>query len=217
MRQICTFLGLDHKCGTSMIAQSVAESISMKLKDNRILLIHTERDSNNIFSPNVGESMENIQPYLSERLIDIGEIAEKSRYKDNLYIIGGNGKPGNSGNISPDMSEYLLGAPSTLFDVIICDSGADFENGMSLGSIFSANNIYLVGTPSEATLRKAESSMSFYRSINLPLTKLIINKYARKSVNTIDLISKRLGFKQEDIFVIGETENGDRAEHEERS
>lgn len=217
MKQICTFFGMDHKCGSTMVAQSVAESLAAKFQNRKILLIHTECDGNNIFSPNVGESLENIQPYLTERLIDMGEIAEKSRYKDNLYIIGGNYKPGSTSNLSPEMSEYLLDAAAELFDMIICDSGADLEHGMSLGSLFAANHIYLVTTSSEATVRKGEYSVSFFRQINLPITKLVVNKYSKRSVNSIDLISERLGFNKENLFVINESDNGDRAEHEERS
>ena len=217
MKQICTFFGMDHKCGSSMISQSVAEALAAKLLDQKILLIHTECDGNNLFSPNVGESLESIHPYLTERLIDMGELAEKSRYKDNLYIIGGNYKPGSTSNLSPEMSEYLLDAASEIFDIIVCDSGADFEHGMSLGSLFAANNIYLVTTPSEASVRKGEYSVSFFKQINLPLTKLIINKYSKKSVNSFDLISARLGFKKDNLFIVSESDNGDRAEQEERS
>ena len=217
MRQICTFFGMDHKCGSTMISQSVAESLAAKLSGQKILLIHTECDGNNLFSPNVGESLDSIHPYLTERLIDMGEIAEKSRYKDNLYIIGGNYKPGSSSNLSPTMGEYLLSAASELFDIIVCDSGADFEHGMSLGSLFSANNIYLVTTASEASIRKGEGCVAFFKQINLPLTKLVVNKYSKRSVNSIDLISARLGFKKDNLFIVSESDNGDRAEQEERS
>lgn len=217
MKKVFAFLGGDHKCGTSMISQSVAESVASRLKDLKVLLIHAEKDENNIFSPNVGESLENIRPYLTERLIDMGEIASKSRYKDNLYIIGGNSKPGSSGSFSPSMSEYLLSAASAIFDIVICDSGADVENGMSIGSLFSANNIYLVSTSSEATLKKEEFAMSFYRKLNLPISKIIINKYSKRKVNSVELICERLGFVKDDMFVISQSENGDRAEQEERS
>lgn len=214
MKKIVAFLGGDYKCGTSMIAQSVAEAVASKRKDLNVILIHTEKDENSIFSPNVNESLETIRPYLTERLIDMNELAEKSRYKENLYIIGGNSKPGSSSSLSPDMSEYLLSASVAIFDLVICDCGCDVDNGMCLGSLFSADDIYLVTSASEAAIRKQECYLSLYKEVKIPLTKIIINKYSKKDINSVDIICSRLGFDIKNSFIVSESLNGEKAEHE---
>ena len=217
MNNVFSFLGSDHKCGTSMIAQSVAEAVAIKKPTSRILLIHTEKDESGIFTPNVSESLETIHPYLAERLIDMAEIADKSRYKDNLYVIGGSCNPSTSAGFMPEMSEYLLCASSAIFDIIICDTGCDIENGMCIGALFSSNEIYLVCSPSEAAVRRQESKMSLYKKINLPLRGIVLNKYSRSSINSSKMICERLGFKENELFIVSQSANGDKAEQEERS
>lgn len=217
MNNVFSFLGGDHKCGTSMIAQSVAEAIAIKNPTSRILLIHTEKDESGIFSPNVNESLETIRPYLAERLIDMAEIADKSRYKENLYIIGGSFSPGSSNAFIPEMSEYLLCAASSIFDIIICDTGCDIENGMCIGALFSSNEIYLVCTPSEAALRRQEGKMSLYKKINLPFRGIVLNKYSRSCINSSKIVCERLGFKEESLFIVSQSANGEKAEQEQKS
>ncbi|MCQ2551969.1 MAG: hypothetical protein MJ148_01280 [Clostridia bacterium] len=214
MNNVFAFHGSDHKCGTTMIAQSVAEAIATKEKNLKVLLINTSKDTSDVYCPNVTESLESIKPYLLEKLVDTEELVQKSQYKDNLYVIGGMKTPGISSSFHPDMSEYLLAAASNLFDIVICDSGSEIENSICIGSLFYANDIYMVVTQSEACLRAYEYMMGLYKSLNLPVRKLIINKFSRNAVNNKNIISSRLKFMPEDLITIGESLYGDKAELE---
>ena len=214
MNNVFAFHGADHKCGTSMIAQSAAEAIAARDKNLRVLLVNTSKDSTDLFCPNVCESLETIRPYLVEKLVDMEDLVQKSKYKDNLYIIGGMKKPGCITNFSPEMGEYLLEAASNLFDIIICDSGAEIENGMSIGSLFFADDVYMVITQSEACIRSYEYMMGFYKTLSLPVRKLIINKYSRNAVNNKNIICGRLKYSEEDLMYLSESMYSDKAEIE---
>ena len=105
MKVFC-FFGSDHKVGTSMISQCTAECIASAYPKITVLLIHAEGDRGSDYIPCVGESMERIRPYLSEKFLDRDEIMTRAKITDNFYVIGGAVNPGTSGRFFPDMAEY---------------------------------------------------------------------------------------------------------------
>lgn len=217
MAYVVSFHGCDHKCGVSTISQSVAEKAASALSDKRVLLIHTEQGPGNDYSPMIGESLENIRPYLAENLVNTDELIDKCKYKNNLYILGGASKPGSSGLYHPDMAEYLIQKVSKVFDFVICDTGSEIEHGMCLGALCSSEAVYQITTQSEIAIKRFEWQASLYDKLRLKIAKLIINKYNGKEINSKDIIAARLGFKNEDIVCVKRSSYGERAEDEGKS
>jgi len=217
MNNVVAFYGCDHKCGTTMIAQSVAEAIAAKEKNLKVLLINTSKDASDMFCPNVCESLESIRPYLMERLVDMEDLIEKSKYKDNLYVIGGTKTPGIEHNFHPDMGEYLLTAASNKFDLVICDAGAEIDHSMSIGSLFACDDMYVIVTQSEACIRQYECFMGLNKNLNLPIRKLIVNKYSKNAINNKAVICTRLKTDADDVITISESYYGDKAEIEQKT
>ena len=217
MGRVIAFYGADHKCGTSMIAQCFAEYAASEYKDFNILLVHAENGDGELYSPCVHESLESIRPYLAEKLIDSKSIMEKSRYKDNLFIIGGASKPGTSNLYHPDMAQYLLSALAGSFDLIICDSGSEIEHGMSLGAMFGADLLFVVLTQDEYCIRRFEWIKSLLEKINLKPAGAVINRFSPDEVNSKELIAMRMDIAEENVFCIRESKCGKNASQDGKS
>ena len=208
MGRIITFYGADHKCGTSMMAQCFAEYAASKFKEYNVLLVHAENGDGELYSPCVHESLETIRPYLAEKLIDCNSIMEKSRYKDNLFIIGGASKPGTANLYHPDMAQYLFSALAGSFDLIVCDSGSEIEHGMSLGAMFGADLMYVILTQEEYCIRRFEWVKALFDKINIKPAGAVINCFSADAVNSKDLIAMRMGIDESCIFCIRESKRG---------
>ncbi len=217
MKKVFTFHGADHKCGCSMISQCTAERIAKKRPDLNVLLVHAEESGCSAYSPRVGESMERIRPYLAERLLDVCDIVKKSEYKDNLYIISGTDKPGSSESFHPDMAEFFLKTISQSFDIVICDSGANIEHGLSLGALFSSDYIYIVLEQAENAFKRYEWLMPLYDKLSLNIGGFVLNKFVKQSAYTRDYVRRRLGISRDRVFAVRESSFGDLAEIDEKS
>lgn len=217
MALVISFHGCDHKCGVSMIAQSTAEKLAASSPQKNVLLIHTEQGTGSDYCPSVSETLENIRPYLAERLFDFSEIISDCKYKNNLFILGGASKPGSMHLYNPDMAEYLIESVRKHFDYVICDTGSEIEHGMCLGALCSSEVIYQITSQSEIALKRFVWQQSLYSQLRLKIDKLIINKYSPKEVNSKELIAKRLGFNIDDIICVKYSNYGVSAEDYGRS
>ena len=217
MKKIFTFHGADHKCGCSMLSQCVAERVAQKRGDISVLLLHAEESEGCGYAPMVGESMERIRPYLADRLLDVGDIVKKSEYKDNLYVIAGTDRPGSSESFHPDMAQYFLGAIAGSFDIVICDSGANIEHGLSLGALFASDFIYVVLVQQESAFRRYEWLQPLYGKLALNIGGYVINRFIPQSGYTRDYVRRRLKTKRDRVFTVKESAYGKVAEIDEKS
>jgi len=217
MGVVISFYGSDHKCGTSMIAQCFAEYTASKYKDTDVLLVHTESGDGEAYSPCVNESLETIRPYLAEKLIDCSSLMEKSRYKDNLFIIGGVAKPGTSSQYHPDMAQYLLASLASQFDYVICDTGSEIEQVMALGTLFCSDYIFVVTTQDEYSIRRYEWVSPLFQKLGIKPSGMIVNKYTKDEVNDTEIIAMRSGIEANALLLIRNAKNGKKAEQESKS
>ena len=217
MGVIYTFFGADHKCGTSMIAQCVAERLSQKFPQCNVLLLHAESGCGRDFSPAVSESLDNIEKYLSEKVLDTSDFFRRSRYKDNLYILGGSAGIGNSANYHPEMCEYLLCELENCFQYIVCDGGCNIEHGMSLGALLSCSKSYLVSSQSESAIKRYGYVKPLFEKLDYRFEKLLVSKYDKRSIISKEMLASRLGFTPENSFCIPFSSFGNDAELDEKS
>ena len=217
MSYVVCFHGIDHKCGTSMLAQCTAERLAADFHDKKVILVHAEQGPGNTYAPMVNESLEHIRPYLAEKLIDTEELLTKCRYRDNLFILGGVSRPGSNYLYHPDMAEYLIEKISEIFDYVICDTGSEIEHGMCIGALFKADAVYQVITQSETAVRRYEALCTLFEKLNLKAVKLVINKYENDRLNSVKLLKDRLVIKEEDIICIRNSSFGSKAEEDGKS
>ncbi|NCB41086.1 MAG: hypothetical protein EOM59_00445 [Clostridia bacterium] len=212
MDKIFVYYGIDHKCGTSMVCQSIAERIAKEFPQLKVLLIHTEGRCGTDFVSGVSESMERIRPYLCEGVLDAEEILSKSKLKENLYFIAGEEQLDSARLYQPSMSDLLLSSMRAKFDLIFCDSGSEIEHGLALGSLFAADAIYLVMVQSESALRRFEWLYPLYSKLSVKTAGYLINKYDKENPYSKKYMKQRLGLKEHSFLTIRESLQGAQAE-----
>lgn len=214
MKNVFAFHGADHKCGTSMICQSVAERIAGEFPQRKILVVHTEGRSGNDYSIGTEESMDRIKPYLAEGILDVEEVLSKSKWKDNLYMVAGSCQLDSAHGFHPDMSDCFLTSMKPQFDLILCDSGSEIEHGLALGSLFSADGVFIVVVPGESALRRYECLATLYQKLNLNVMGYIINRYNTEAPYNKAYLKDRLNLQEKLTFTIHEADQGKQAEAE---
>lgn len=192
MGKIISFFGADYKVGTTQISQCCAEYIAQANPELEVLYISGDGGHGSDYFESVGETIDNIRPFLVESLIDIEELKRKAKFEDNLYVLGGKNTPKTSDYFTPEMIELLLSFAKEKFDLIIIDAGSRIEEGISLGSLFSSDQIYLVLNQTESSLRNYEWHSELYHQLGLEFSKFLINKFEKDSAFEIDYISERL-------------------------
>ena len=214
MDKVFVYYGADHKCGTSMICQSVAERIANEFPELKILVVHTEGRKGSDFVSGISESMERIRPYLAEGFLDAEEIFSQSKLTRNLYFIAGEEQLDSASSYPPGMSDLFLSTMKSKFDLIFCDSGSDIEHGLALGSLFVADAVYIVMLQSESVLRRFEWLYPLYSKLNVNTAHYIINKYDKENPFSIRYIQDRLGFSINQFLTVRESPQGCQAEIE---
>lgn len=217
MSGIYTFFGVDNKCGTSMVCQSVAEYIAGEMPDWNVLLIHTEGDVGTGYAACSGESTGRIRPGLSKGLFDSQEVVARSQWQKNLHFIAGADPLEEEGKYHPDLSNALLRRLKNCFDLILCDSGSQIENGLALGSLFAADGIFLVMVQAEGAVRRFERLIRLYLKLNVSTMGCLINRFREKSPYTPAYLRERLDQFPGAFYTVGESPMGILAETEGRS
>ena len=212
MNKVISFHGSDHKVGTSQISQCTAEVFAKSFPKSSVLLIQADGGPAPNYCNKLRETIEGIRPFLAQEIVNIPDIKEKSFYKDNLYIIGGQNKPGMSEYLTPDMGEILVDALRDEFDLIILDTGSEIEDGFSLGAILASDSVYMVINQSESSLRRYEWYSFLFDHISLDFDSFILNKYNKNSVYEKEYIAERLLIDKAKIITIREDKRGADAE-----
>ncbi|MDD3289587.1 MAG: hypothetical protein PHT29_01680 [Eubacteriales bacterium] len=214
MSGIYTFFGVDHKCGTSMLCQSVAELIANEMPNWKILVIHTEGAPGTDYASGTRESMERIRPELAEGLIDVRDIMARAQWHDNLYLISGADPLEGDGKYHPNVSDHLLRNLKGFFDLILCDSGSQIDHGLALGSLFASDGILLVMIQAESAVRRFERLIPLYHKLNVATLGCLINRYQDKNPYTLSYLRERLDQFSGDFYTVGESSLGLLAEAE---
>ena len=214
MDKVFVYYGVDHKCGTSMICQSVAERIAKEFPELKVLVVHTEGRRGTDFVSGISESMERIRPYLVEGFLDGEEILGKSKLKENLYFIAGEEQLDSASSYHPGMSDLFLSTMRPKFDLIFCDSGSEIEHGLALGSLFVADAIYVVMLQSESALKRFEWLYPLYTKLNVKTACYLVNKYDKDSPYSMRYLQDRLGFSGKQFITVRESLQGKQAEIE---
>ena len=216
MSRVVCFHGADHKCGVTMLTQCVAERISQLEPSLKVLLVHSEGRGGTDYSPMVSESMENIKPYLSGKLLDPAELLGRARWRGNLFVIGGAGETGSIFSYHPDMGKYMIESLRGSVDVIICDTGSEIEHGLSLGTLLAADSIYMVMTQQESAVSALENKHLLYEKLGIDAGALIVNKHDKGSPYTVKYLAERLGVPAGKFRTVRRSDYGIQAETDAR-
>lgn len=214
MEKLFAFHGIDHKVGTTMIAQSVAELIATERKKLKILLITLNGRKNAGFLRENVETIDNYRMQIDSKIIVSRDFMGGTKKTENLHVLAGLVKENEERYYYPDSAAYLLEAIEDQFDIIIGDTGSEMDNGLALGGLLLSDNNYLVMSQMESSLRRFEELVDRYEQANVKFNQYIINKFEEKDPYTIQYMSKRL-FLDKDLFLkVRKVDYGKQAEME---
>ncbi len=119
MNNIVVFHGVDHKVGTTMIAQSVAEMIAREKQIYKVLLLFLNGRKSTDYIREEFNSIGQIKMQIDNRIISGKEIAKICRCHNKLYMLAGVGKPEEERCYYPDTAEFILNSLKNEFDLIM--------------------------------------------------------------------------------------------------
>ena len=199
--KIFTFHGEDSRCGSAWLSRRTAEILAEKRRDLKILLVHASH-SDSASSGSSETSMERIRPYMAERKPLPKGLAARASCAGDLSVISGAGPSDRSGVFPPDMAESFLKRAALEYDIIICDSGSELGQGLSLGALFASDSIYSVFSPSEESFRRFEWLRPLYKKLSLKINGYVLDRFAADSEYTEESVSKRLKVRESRVFMI---------------
>ncbi len=201
MSKVIAFHGADNKVGTTMITQSIAESIAKKLEDRKVLFISLTGDKNCEFNKNSKTFIKNFKANIEGELLT-GDNLERSTYRqDNLYIIGGIGNEKNVRDYFPKHGEYILNKAREVFDLILVDTGSELDQGLALGGLIYSDLRYLVMTQQETAIASYEQKIDDLKFMDILFEKVILNKYLIEDYYNLKYIKNRLNLEKECLIV----------------
>ena len=212
MSFVVSFHGAEHKCGTTMISQCVAERVSQLAPDLKVILLHPQGRWGTEYSPMTGETMETIKHYLAEKLLEPEELLGRVRWRGNLHVIGGAGETGSIFSYHPDMGKYLIETLQNSVDLIICDSGCDIEHGLCLGTMLISDRIYIVMDQRERTVAFYENNVALHEKLGLAPFAYVVNEYDKGSPYNVRYLAERLNSDKERFRKIRSSDYGLQAE-----
>lgn len=190
--RVFTFFGADRKVGTTMIAQSVAESL-VKVSDRVLFLPLDGHLGDDFVHINSQFGIGDLKSKLQTKVLTETEINE-------LCLVAGSGisiMPGLRQILSrkmfhPEHISYLIDMLENMYEIIIIDAGSDIESGMCVAALNVTSNRFLVGTQQEIVKRRfSDLKSQILNRMNVYQFLLIINKYMEmNALDTPDKLSK---------------------------
>jgi len=203
-RNIILFLGADHKVGTTMTSDVIAELLSENT-NSKVLLMHLN-SSPSIYYRKINDQyaygLDNLKHKLLNRLLTADEIRDASiKVSEKLYVLPGINNITDIKTYLPIDIEYLCDLASEIFNAIIIDAGSctrmDYHGGLTIAALNMAYKKYLVTTQQEI------SYIEYDRIENQLLNRLgvyskdffvVINKYVNEtSIYTPSQVADRYG------------------------
>lgn len=197
---VISFHGSDHKTGVTMISLSVCADICRKDPEKNVMFIGMNgRPSCEYVSEEVF-SIEDIKMHLDNRTLTSEEIKMMCRSKKNFYMLSGIKDLIKEREFFPETAEYLLRTISECFDIIICDTGNDPDNGLAIGALHGSGQSYCVISQCESSVNEFERRSWLFKKLGIDFNAFVLNKYFPKDPYDRDYLAERLG-KNVDCFI----------------
>ncbi len=210
--RIIVFHGADHKVGTTMLAQSVAESIAMGHKDSKILVLFLHAGTGKDYVRGGMGSLDQIRMAIESNAVTFDCIMSRCKRQDNIFLMGGIDSFGIERLFFPTAVDHIITAVKGKFDLIIIDSGNDIDCGPAIGSLRQDASKILVMTQHETVVSRFEKTDEIFKKLKIEFSGVIINKFRREDPYDAGYLSKRLGIERQRLRSISRAEHGRKAE-----
>lgn len=217
MNRMFAFHGVDGKTGTTMVAQSVAETIAAADKGIKVMMVSLNGRSGTEYVDRIGESIEGLKMYLDNKVLSKKVLEESCKYTENLFLLAGVESLGQSRHYFPETAIYFLNRIEEEFDVIIADTGNDLDNGLAVGALERIPERFCILTQQESMLKRYESIEFLYRKLGIDFSCYVVNKYSDEDPYSLGYIRERLKISQKQLKKIQAVSYGRQAEMDYRT
>lgn len=205
INNLFVFHGVDHKVGTTMVAQSVAEMITSQNKNLKVLFISLNGRESTEYVREAPITIDAIKMHIDNKMISCPDFLRSSKYFDNFHILAGISNEIEERYYYPETARYLLETVTPEFDVVITDSGNEIDNGLAIGALTISKNIYLILTQQESILRRFERLKGIYEELGISFNTFVINKYYDQDPYSIEYIADRIQIEKGCILRVEST------------
>lgn len=202
IHNLFTFHGTDHKVGTTMTSQVIAETISANHTNLKILLIAMNGRTSTEYIREEPVSIESMKFHIDNRMISGEEFLKTCTHKGNFYILAGVANETEARYYHPDMAKYLLEEVAPEFDLVIADSGNELDNGLAAGTMTVSEEIFLVMTQQESAIRRYEKNRKLLDELGIEISAYVVNKYYDQDPFGLPYIADRLEVGKEKLYKI---------------
>lgn len=201
MAKVINFVGADHKVGVTMLVQSIADSISVRRPNLRVLILHLDGNDGTDYMVEAGHSMDAIFASLMNSMTEYSEVEALLYKTKNISVLTGSKNNDYGVRYTPETVDYLLDICRPYFDLILIDSGASINsNGLAVGAFKYSDENILVTTQNASVFRTfTQRKPGVFDKLDYNVDKLIINKFSWSSgkfLGTQEQIQRSYGFDE---------------------
>lgn len=212
MKNIKIFWGMDHKVGTTMLAQSYAEILAKK-GSSVLLLTLSENGGDDYFEASTA-SIDDLRSRLACNLLTPDILKEQAVKAAGIYKINGHTNPQNPYGYTVEMGQNLIKSAVSAFDNVIIDCGTGLHSPLGIAALkYDGDNVFVMS--------QQESCMRSWDNLNKQMTGLsivpqivVVNKFIKGDHYNINYVAQRTGIPQSFIKTVVESEFGIQAEYE---
>lgn len=237
MENVTVFWGVDHKVGTTMIAQSYAEVLASKNKrsdykktdnkksdSNSVLLLTLSEGLGDDFFSGTAVSVNELRSKLSCGLLteeDIKRSGLESTTQgepiDGIYKINGILNPKDSYAFTVEMVQDFIKMASNAFSHVVVDCGTGLHSPLTIAPLTSKSNNIFVLSQSESALRKWDELSEQMSKSGIMPQSVVVNKFIKGDKYTSSYISQRTGIPHNLFTTVGDSDFGNQAESERKT
>ena len=216
MSVVYVFHGVDSKVGTTMVSQSVAETLAGALPEKSVLFAALNgRESMDYAKEGAGEgagSVEALKSRLESAILEGGELQGYCRKNKNLFMLGGIRDDEEERYYQPELASRLLDLAKGVFDAIVVDGGNRLDNGLALGALLACKNRLLLLTQQESVLSRWERRRAVFEKLGVMPSAYVMNSYMDKDIYSPDYVAERLGADKRRLYRVSFSALGRQAE-----
>lgn len=178
MPHIISFLGGDSQVGSTMIAQSVAESLCRQ-REKVLFIAGSGKAGDDFIDCMPQQSIDRLSIHILSGLLQPKELFAMIEQKPGLNIISGTMHPKQIGQLPENTFEVLVNQLEDEFDYVIIDGGDGNRENLTMSALQAATSVYLIITQQPKAVRRLQFfEQQFGRDIGAT-RKIILNKFLR--------------------------------------
>lgn len=192
IHNLFTFHGADHKVGTTMAAQSVAEIISANNPGLKIMLIAMNGRESAEYFREAPAGIDTLKFHIDNKMISGEDFLKTCTHKGNFYIMTGISNEAEARWYHPEMAKYLLEEITPEFDLVIADSGNELDNGLAAGTLLVSGEVLFVTAQQESAVRRYERNRKLLDDLGVEISLFIVNKYFEQDPYSLSYLAGRM-------------------------